>query len=239
MHPGASAQEKAYYERNSRQLLTTWHKPGCTLTDYASRQWSGLLSTYCLPRWREFVARAERALAQRQELDYDGFTQWRIDFETRWVERSGEDFTTVTQGDPYTVARRLFEKYRAELTEPVVLTLVSTKWEQDELPCSPISWSYDASKEIQSPGVYEITFEYTQGHGPLWILRTTAIQGGKEIALDARRTSIHRNRKQTYTLDLEKLNDGQPVELLLEVDFAQTSYALGKFSIKKKAANDK
>ena len=236
---GRTPEEKAYFERNSRQILTTWHEPGCTLTDYASRQWHGLFSSYCLPRWKEFIKRVEHSLVEGKEFDYKPFTEWRIDFETQWYDKSGEDFLTTPQGNPCDVARGIFEKYRAEVMEPAVLTLVSKKWEQDELPWSPIRWSYDASKDIQTPGTYTVTFKYTRGHAPFNILRVAAVQGEKEIAVDEHSSSVRGSRTGAYTLDLNQLEPGKPVELLIDVDFAVHSYALGSFSIEKKDANDK
>jgi len=236
---GRTPEEKAYFERNSRQILTTWHEPGCTLTDYASRQWHGLFSSYCLPRWKEFIKRVEHSLVEGKEFDYKPFTEWRIDFETQWYDKSGEDFLTTPQGNPCDVARGIFEKYRAEVMEPAVLTLVSKKWEQDELPWSPIRWSYDASKDIQTPGTYTVTFKYTRGHAPFNILRVAAVQGEKEIAVDEHSSSVRGSRTGAYTLDLNQLEPGKPVELLIDVDFAVHSYALGKFTIEKKKAEAK
>ena len=40
---GDSPQLKDYYEKNARNLITTW---GGSLNDYASRSWAGLISDY-------------------------------------------------------------------------------------------------------------------------------------------------------------------------------------------------
>lgn len=49
---GHSEDEKAYYDRNSRRLITFWGWP--ELNDYAARVWSGLIRDYYVGRWREF-----------------------------------------------------------------------------------------------------------------------------------------------------------------------------------------
>jgi alpha-N-acetylglucosaminidase len=47
-----SPDEKAYYDRDSRRVITYW---GWTdLNDYASRVWSGLIRDYYVGRWRAF-----------------------------------------------------------------------------------------------------------------------------------------------------------------------------------------
>jgi len=44
--------EQAYYEKDSRRLITVW---GGHLLDYAGRQWNGLLRDYYLPRWQMLI----------------------------------------------------------------------------------------------------------------------------------------------------------------------------------------
>jgi alpha-N-acetylglucosaminidase len=112
----ADPAEAPYYERNARQIITTWHKPGGELSDYAHRQWNGLLRTYYLPRWQEFIARLDRSLAGDQPLDAESYDRWRVEFERQWLE-STEEFSADPDGDPTTTARRLYEKYgMAELS---------------------------------------------------------------------------------------------------------------------------
>jgi alpha-N-acetylglucosaminidase len=46
--------ELAFFEYNARNQLTLWG-PNGEITDYASKQWSGLVSSYYIPRWRMFI----------------------------------------------------------------------------------------------------------------------------------------------------------------------------------------
>src|SRR5690242_6099254 len=48
----ASPDEQAYYERDARSIITIW---GGTITDYAGRQWNGLMRDYYLPRWQLLI----------------------------------------------------------------------------------------------------------------------------------------------------------------------------------------
>ncbi|RMZ17522.1 hypothetical protein D0860_00372 [Hortaea werneckii] len=43
-----------FYEYNARNQITLWG-PGGEISDYASKQWGGLVGSYCLPRWAMFV----------------------------------------------------------------------------------------------------------------------------------------------------------------------------------------
>jgi len=112
---GSSPAEQRYYEQNARQILTTWQKPGDGLTDYAHREWSGLLTSYYLPRWEEFTKRLEKSLTANQPMDAGAYGKWRVEFEGKWVKDSGASFLSAPQGDPVQTAHRLFLKYRPEL----------------------------------------------------------------------------------------------------------------------------
>lgn len=45
----------AYYEYNARNQITLWGPTG-QISDYASKSWGGLISSYYLPRWQLFVS---------------------------------------------------------------------------------------------------------------------------------------------------------------------------------------
>jgi len=227
---GKSPEEQAYYEMCSRQILSTWHEPGCSITDYASRQWNGLFGSYYLPRWRECVRRAEKALAEGEPFDHDGLTEWRIKFEGEWVKKSGERFATKAQGDPFTVAHRLFEKYRDELTRTPVVRLLSAEWHHFDCPCSPTRWHYDASAEIREPGKYRLSFEGGDGWRPTRIFRAAVVQDGKELFVKENPGVLHRgNRELACTLEPDKLEPGKPVTLVIEIDVGSP----GRFVIEK------
>jgi alpha-N-acetylglucosaminidase len=46
--------EEAYFEYNARNQITLWG-PNGEISDYASKQWGGLVSSYYVPRWTMFV----------------------------------------------------------------------------------------------------------------------------------------------------------------------------------------
>ena len=51
--------QAAFLEYNARNQITLWGPHG-EITDYASKQWAGLVSSYYIPRWRLFIEYLER-----------------------------------------------------------------------------------------------------------------------------------------------------------------------------------
>jgi alpha-N-acetylglucosaminidase len=51
---GHNVTTAAFYEYNARNQITLWGPSG-QISDYASKDWSGLVSTYYKPRWQIFV----------------------------------------------------------------------------------------------------------------------------------------------------------------------------------------
>ena len=46
-------EEKEYFERNARTIITVWGD-SYYLSDYANRDWDGLVETFYKPRWEMF-----------------------------------------------------------------------------------------------------------------------------------------------------------------------------------------
>jgi len=114
---GATPAEKEYYERNAREIITTWHKAGGGLTDYSNRQWNGLLRTYYIPRWVEFVHRLNSSLNTGASFDEKAFSTWCTNFEQSWVDSPSPAFSDTEKGDAVQLACQLFEKYKLAMME--------------------------------------------------------------------------------------------------------------------------
>lgn len=112
---GITPDEEAYYGRNAREIITTWHVAGGGLNDYSNRQWNGLMRTYYLPRWIEFIKRLDRSLVEGKTMDMVDFKTWMTAFEQNWVDKPKAGFATMEAGDAVDMANRLFEKYRDAL----------------------------------------------------------------------------------------------------------------------------
>lgn len=108
---GKTDEEKDYYEKNARQIVTTWGAPGAGLTDYARREWNGMIRDYYLPRWQEFISRLEESMKTGRKFDSKSFTLWCITHEGKWVDSKEGNYSTVPQGDSFALAAQILEKY--------------------------------------------------------------------------------------------------------------------------------
>ena len=231
---GATPAEQAYYEFNARQIITTWHKPGGSLNDYANRQWNGLMGSYYLGRWNEFIKRLDAALAEGKSLDQGGFTKWRLEFENKWLATSGNGFAATPQGDAWETASRLLAKYRTELVPaPLAAKLDKPEWSPAGVPTTgELRWTCDVSAQIAKTGTYKVTFKYTAGQSALTISRVALVQDGREIAVDQHDGwTGHENRQNTYTLQANKLVPGKPATLVMDIQAASSTDTSGTIGI--------
>ena len=126
---GTTPQESDLYERNARLLLTVWGppSPGAFLSDYAGRQWSGLIRGFYLRRWEKFFAflaaqpagYSDDQLAKvmgRPGNDSSPFYRELSDWEYRWCDEHGV-FPSEPTGDSMLEAHRLLGKWRPVMRE--------------------------------------------------------------------------------------------------------------------------
>ena len=107
---GDTPEEKDYYEHNARMILTVWGD-SFSLTDYANRQWSGLVSNYYEPRWLMFCDVLLDCIAEGRELDQTVVDARCREMELRFVDVKATPLQYKEAGDPVEVSRRLVEKY--------------------------------------------------------------------------------------------------------------------------------
>jgi alpha-N-acetylglucosaminidase len=120
---GLNDEEKLYYERNARNLLTTWGAKAGDLNDYASRMWSGLISTFYGQRWNMFFAAVDRAVIAGQKFDDIKFKEYVkevTDYEEMWWKDCIGDFPSKPIGNGLSVAKELYLKY-SKLIYPAIL----------------------------------------------------------------------------------------------------------------------
>ncbi|KAE8151487.1 tim-barrel domain-containing protein [Aspergillus avenaceus] len=77
-----------FYEYNARNQITLWGPQG-EISDYASKSWSGLVSSYYLPRWAMFI---NHLSSTSVEYNQTAFEEELRDFELEWQSRTGEVF---------------------------------------------------------------------------------------------------------------------------------------------------
>ncbi|HVT13728.1 MAG TPA: alpha-N-acetylglucosaminidase TIM-barrel domain-containing protein [Fimbriimonadaceae bacterium] len=73
---GKTPEEKRLMERNARLQITAWDGKG-VLTDYANKEWAGLISDFIVRRWQKYFADLESE--KKPETSY-------LDLEMSWVD---------------------------------------------------------------------------------------------------------------------------------------------------------
>lgn len=77
--------EKAYYAENARTLISIWGD-SITLTDYGSRTWHGMVSSYYKVRWKMFIDGVISAMKEGKEFDIKSFDASIREFEKSWAK---------------------------------------------------------------------------------------------------------------------------------------------------------
>lgn len=108
---GDNTKQKRKLEINARRILTTWGPKGRILTDYANREYNGLLSSYYAPRWEKFLSDLETAVRNGEEFNEEAFINWCVDFEWEWAENDLK-FANSIQADAFTLSCQLYDKYK-------------------------------------------------------------------------------------------------------------------------------
>ena len=112
---GTTEEEELYYEREARNLITTWAgKAHQSLNDYARRTCNGLISSYYKPRWEKFF----KDVAERMDAgkgfhieQYEIYKDEITDFEMQWWQECIGDFISEPEGDSKTVVSEIIKKY--------------------------------------------------------------------------------------------------------------------------------
>jgi alpha-N-acetylglucosaminidase len=113
---GINENEKNYYEKNARTIITTWGDKNQSLNDYANRSWAGLTKDYYLPRWKMFIEQSISSLKLNEAFDHDAFIQRVTSFEKDWTDQKGSYLDTPT-GNGLEIAQKLFAKYNPEIVK--------------------------------------------------------------------------------------------------------------------------
>ncbi|MBP5721793.1 MAG: alpha-N-acetylglucosaminidase C-terminal domain-containing protein, partial [Bacteroidales bacterium] len=108
---GADEAEAAYFERNARNLITTWSDADMTLNDYAIREWNGILGSYSRHRWESFFTAAEEGVRSGGDGWYERWLPHVKAFERAWGEELRGEFPSEPSGDPIQTACDLYAKW--------------------------------------------------------------------------------------------------------------------------------
>jgi len=109
---GEDSLSKAYYEKNARVLITTWGNEGNKIIDYASRDLSGLISSYYKVRWEMFFEKLQTSLNSNTSLDMDNINKEMASFEWNWTNQQ-EIFNNNPQGNSLEIVNDIYDKYKS------------------------------------------------------------------------------------------------------------------------------
>ena len=113
---GVDETEKAYYEWDARNIITTWGGRGQKLNDYANRSYAGLIADYYKPRWEIYFDAIKSALADCTAVDEEALLDELLDFEWAWVSRT-DTYPSTPYGDPGQLCRELYSKWNETVAE--------------------------------------------------------------------------------------------------------------------------
>ena len=108
---GRNTADKAYYEKNARVLITTWGNEGNEIVDYASRDLSGLISSYYKVRWAKFFDILQSSLKENKAIDMKAVNKEMASFEWSWTNLQTH-FSDKAQGNSLEIVREIFSKYK-------------------------------------------------------------------------------------------------------------------------------
>ena len=238
--------EGDYYEHNAREIVTTWHEAGGGLSDYARRQWNGLIRTYYMDRWRVFIRLMDQSLESGKPFDAAAYQKARVEGDARFVTTTGSAFLTRPAGDPYASAARLMTKYRTDLMVPAPtveavadVALVAAAWSPASFTGDALHrWTLDATALIREAGAYQVTFRYREGSSALAMHKVSLIRDGRELAADTHDGSTgSQNKNNSYLLKLRELQPGKPVSLVMDVEPVSSNDTTGIIEIRPVAPN--
>jgi len=112
---GVTPDEKNLCEWNARALLTDWTVPECW-TDYANRQWNGLLGDFYYTRWKMWLDALNEAVDQDGQFNQGPVRKKIQDWEYAWT-RETKTYPSQPSGDTVAIAKRLLAKYAADATD--------------------------------------------------------------------------------------------------------------------------
>lgn len=109
--------EREMYRFNALNQITTWGPDG-QIVDYAMKQWGGMMSDYCLQRWKLFNDELKNALNENSGKFNDSKVRQKI---FRQIEEpfgvSAKPYPIEGQGDTIEVAKRIYGRWKDKLNE--------------------------------------------------------------------------------------------------------------------------
>ena len=112
---GTTEEEEDFYEREARNIITTWAGKGHqSLNDYARRTCNGLISSYYKPRWKKFFKDVADRMDQGKGFHMEQYLIYKdqiTDFEMEWWQECIGEFISSPEGDSKKIVKEVIRKY--------------------------------------------------------------------------------------------------------------------------------
>ncbi|HTI97453.1 MAG TPA: alpha-N-acetylglucosaminidase [Dongiaceae bacterium] len=109
---GTDRAESDRYERDARELITTWTDSD-SIPDYANRQWNGLLGDFYYQRWKIWLDALDESLTQGVQVNEAATRETIRNWELEWT-RKHNAYRSRPKGDVIRISKKLLERYAAE-----------------------------------------------------------------------------------------------------------------------------
>ena len=159
---GDTREEKHYYEKQARTLLTIWGGP--ILNDYANRMWGGLLRQYYGRRWKLFFHAVMDASRFQREFDEVEFKNTLAEFENCWCDQKGK---TITH----------YREIPSDKAKKILRNIDRGKYEVPNRAAEVLGEYMRTYPEAHLQDVYKLCFQDVYGPGHIIKDSATCVQG--------------------------------------------------------------
>ena len=110
---GTTPDQKDYYEKSARVLITTWGGEDNVNSDYAQKDWAGIFSDYYKKRWELFFNYLRKTIKTGEEPDMNAFNKIRAKFDWEWTSKTQTEqhFAAKPAPNALKVCREIYIKW--------------------------------------------------------------------------------------------------------------------------------
>lgn len=109
---GKTESDRNVFEWNARTGITLWGDAESEIHDYARKEWSGLITSFYLNRWKMYFDGLEKSLLEKKPFDNDAYTREVKTWEVEWAHQQ-DAYPDKPSGDSVDTAIKLFAKYQS------------------------------------------------------------------------------------------------------------------------------
>lgn len=110
--------ESTLYEYNARNQITLWG-PNGEIVDYATKQWSGIVSDYYLPRWQLFIGEVTSCLLTGKNFSQSEFNKKVLQEVEKPFTFQKNVYPIHPTGDPISLAQQLYSKWKSTTNQQI------------------------------------------------------------------------------------------------------------------------